>query len=126
RAVEAAVPITLNAQIERTQCAPWGLESGRDALPNSIRVERAEGTVVQPPNGKLNTLQLNPGDTYVVDSGGGGGFGDPFERPVELECRDVRLGYVSVEAARREYGVVIGEDGEVDREATAQLRARGH
>ena len=57
--------------------------------------------------------------------GGGGGFGDPLERPAERVLADVRSGYVSLEAARRDYGVVVHQQGrrfELDAEATAALR----
>ena len=58
-------------------------------------------------------------------SGGGGGYGSPLERPIETVRNDVRQGYVSVEAARELYGVVIDpETFEVDQAATARLRAR--
>ena len=123
RSVEALTTVTLNSQIERTQCAPWGLLGGKEGLANRIYVKRADGTTVVPPNGKIHDFQLNPGDVYVTESGGGGGFGDPLERPVERVQEDVRLEYVSVEAARRDYGVVFDESLDVDIEATERLRA---
>ena len=60
--------------------------------------------------------------------GGGGGFGEPFERPPERVLVDVRSGYVSVEAAARDYGVVIRQRGrhvELDVAATQLARGRG-
>jgi hypothetical protein len=45
--------------------------------------------------------------TPYVRSGGGGGFGSPLERPAERVQVDVREGYVSVQAARDYYGVVL-------------------
>jgi len=122
RAIEARAPLTLNAQIERTQCAPWGLEGGKEAVPNRIHVERADGSQVTPANGKIYSLPLEAGDVYVIESGGGGGFGDPLERAVDLVQQDVRLGYVSPDAARRDYGVVLDAALEVDQAATARLR----
>ena len=59
---------------------------------------------------------------YRARSPGGGGWGDPLERPVEAVLRDVRDGLVSVEGAARDYGVAIGPDGEADEAATARLR----
>ncbi len=48
----------------------------------------------------------------------------PFSRAPELVLRDVRDEVVSVDAAARDYGVVIGADGRsIDVEATATLRA---
>jgi N-methylhydantoinase B len=81
------------------------------------------------PNGKLDSFPLQRGDRYVVDVGGGGGVGNPLERPLEMVLADVRSGYVSVEAARRDYGVVIvpSDGGElaVDEAASAALRGGG-
>jgi N-methylhydantoinase B len=54
---------------------------------------------------------------------GGGGFGSASDRDPAAVADDVRDGLVSVEAAARDYGVVIDPaTGEVDREATARLR----
>ena len=47
------------------------------------------------------------GDSILKLSGGGAGVGDPRERPAELVQEDVRNGIVSVETARRVYGVVL-------------------
>jgi N-methylhydantoinase B len=60
---------------------------------------------------------------------GGGGWGDPFEREPERVLRDVRDGYVTIEGAARDYGVVVTGDPDrdpegiaLDLEATARLR----
>jgi N-methylhydantoinase B len=62
--------------------------------------------------------------------GGGGGFGDPLERPAEQVLEDVRNEYVSVEAAGRDYGVAIIQDGprrfSLDQVETARLRHRAN
>ena len=60
---------SFTTRIERTQCPPWGLQGGKDALPNRVYVRRADGSVEQPPNGKIDLMQLNAGDTYVLESG---------------------------------------------------------
>jgi N-methylhydantoinase B len=49
-----------------------------------------------------------PGERLVVEMPGGGGMGAPAERDPEAVKRDVRLGYLSAEAARLEYGVELG------------------
>ena len=115
---------SFTTRIERTQCPPWGLQGGKDALPNRVYVRRADGSIEQPPNGKIDLMQLNAGDTYVLESGGGGGYGDPLERPVSAVDHDVQLGYVSAEAARRDYGVVLDDRLRVDQTATARLRGQ--
>jgi N-methylhydantoinase B len=63
----------------------------------------------------------------VLRSGGGGGFGDPFEREIVRVQEDVRQGYVTVCAARRDYGVAIDPVSfEVDEAETKRLRSRHH
>jgi N-methylhydantoinase B len=116
--------MALNTPMERTQCAPWGLFGGRDALPNRLTVRRADGRVETFPNGKVSTLKLGPGDAYVQESGGGGGYGPPHERPAERVRDDVRQGYVAPDTARDAYGVVLDPATlELDEAATAHRRA---
>jgi N-methylhydantoinase B len=107
--MRAAAPMRVNVHAERTKCAPWGLAGGHEALPNRIHVERADGAVVSTGNGKINAEPLAVGDALVIESGGGGGYGDPRERPHDLVRADVIGGYVSAEAARRDYGLTGGE-----------------
>ena len=47
------------------------------------------------------------GDLVRIFTAGGGGWGDPLEREIHLVEKDVRGGFVSLESARSEYGVVI-------------------
>jgi N-methylhydantoinase B len=121
----------LDSWIERTSCAPWGLAGGRPGLPNGIHIERADGEPVTFPNGKVGRAEINAGDCHVVELGGGGGYGDPYERPAGRVLADVRAGYVSVASAREAYGVVVvvEEDGDsvsfrLDEPGTALLRQR--
>ena len=66
--------------------------------------------------------QFMPGEVVSNRSGGGGGYGDPPDRPPESVLEDVIDGYVSVESAREDYGVVITTDLSVDHEETSDLR----
>ena len=50
---------------------------------------------------------MEAGDKIAFDYGGGGGWGDPLERPAAAVLDDVLDEYVSVEGARRDYGVVL-------------------
>jgi N-methylhydantoinase B len=65
------------------------------------------------------------GSVVFSQSGAGGGWGDPFKRDPRAVLDDVLDEYVSVEGARRDYGVVIHPDTfELDMEATRKARAR--
>src|SRR4029453_12538309 len=105
-----------------------GLHGGKDALANRFSVLRQDGSVQKLPTGKTpGHVALEAGDGFLVEVGGGGGFWDSFERDPEHVLADVRSGYVSLESARRDYGVVINQEGrcfELDIEATNALRRR--
>lgn len=72
---------------------------------------------------KPGRFALARDDVFEYTWQGGGGYGDPLERQVELVLRDVRSGVVSREWAERLYGVVITPALEVEGEATETLRA---
>jgi N-methylhydantoinase B len=121
--VQARADLMLNAQVERMHCKPWGLNGGMEAGGNAV-VLRANGTWKEDyPNAKLLTARILEGDAFAVRSGGGGGFGDPHKRPAETVAHDVRQGYVSVESAERDYGVICDEAGTLDVAATEKARS---
>ncbi len=65
-----------------------------------------------------------PGDVIRFDSAGGGGYGDPLQRDVQAVAADVVNGYVSIEKAREDYGVVIDPATlRVDIAETEKIRA---
>jgi N-methylhydantoinase B len=69
-------------------------------------------------------ISVGRGNVVFAQSGAGGGWGDPLERDPARVLADVRDGYVSVEGARRDYGVVLDRDGTaVDEAATQRERA---
>lgn len=121
--VQALSPFTLTTRIDRMHCKPWGLEGGHDAMGNSIGIRTNGQWNDDLPNAKVFGVRIKKGDAYVMRSGGGGGFGTPLERDPDLVLADVLQGYVSPEAARASYGVVIA-DGAVDAGATSDLRRR--
>ena len=100
------------------------MQGGKEALPNGIIVHKADGETIQPDNGKLFGMQLEAGDVYIIDSGGGGGFGNPLDRPADKVAEDVRLEYISADSAHNNYGVVLDDAGNLDRRATEELRGR--
>ena len=62
------------------------------------------------------------GDLLIFETPGGGGYGDPLERPAEAVAADVAKGLVSREAAERLYAVVLDEAEGLDAEATRARR----
>jgi N-methylhydantoinase B len=107
---------------ERTKCPPWGLFGGKPA--------RIGGAFVTQPGEKdaqgyrkVTSLPLKADATVELLSAGGGGRNPPTKRPVGRVLEDVRQGYVTVEGAKQDYGVVIDPQTlEVDMKATKVLR----
>ncbi len=124
RVVRARAPFVFSSQIERAHCKPWGLEGGLEASGNAIGL-RIDGKWKDDfPNAKMVLANLKAGDAYSVRSGGGGGYGVPWERAPERVAEDVRQGYVTAEAAAELYGVVVdGKSFVVDEAATEKRRA---
>lgn len=74
--------------------------------------------------GKIDILEMNAGDVLRLGTQGGGGYGDPLERPATAVWEDVLDEYVSLETAREKYGVVGTLSDGLDRAATDALRTR--
>jgi N-methylhydantoinase B len=124
RVIRARTNMTMNTQIERAHCRPWGLNGGLDATGNQVALRLGGTWKTDFPNAKVLVAQLKTGDAFRVRSGGGGGYGSPLDRPVADVAADVRQGYVALQAAAELYGVVIDPDThEVDAAATERLRA---
>jgi N-methylhydantoinase B len=124
RVVRCRTAVTMNTQIERAHCKPWGLEGGLSGTGNEVALRLGGKWKTDFPNAKVLVAALKAGDAFRTRSGGGGGYGSPIARRPELVLEDVRQGYVSVAAAAELYGVVIDpEKLEVDAGATRKLRA---
>jgi N-methylhydantoinase B len=130
RRIALGADVQVSAAADRHEVGAWGLEGGQRGRPNGFRVGR-DGSVqrfserfgiVSP--SKFANVGLAAGDEYIIESGGGGGFGDPLERDPELVAADVAQGYVSEGSASGDYGVVLEPGGAVDGAATLALRER--
>lgn len=113
---EAAVRVRGKGDM-RSKFPPWGVFGGKAARTGfyAINGEELPETLREAP--------LKPGDVVQVNMNAGGGYGDPVERDPELVLGDVLDGYVSIEGAREDYGVVIDErELVVDHEATKRTR----
>ena len=71
---------------------------------------------------KMVGIKLKKGQRVHLETPGGGGYGPPLERQAESVSRDVSLGFVTRERAKAEYGVVLDEEGSVDKAETAKSR----
>jgi N-methylhydantoinase B len=109
---------------ERGKYPPFGVNGGKPAALNRFVYETDHGTATPPLVSKITDVKLRQGQKVRLETPGGGGFGEPDKRDPERVVRDVRFGYVSSEAARRDYKVVFGPDGRLDREATIQARTQ--
>ncbi|MFC0041848.1 hydantoinase B/oxoprolinase family protein [Actinomadura rayongensis] len=93
-----------------------GVGGGLPGGLGKVTVVRRDGTEQTYP-GVHGDIPVRAGELVRLESSGGGGFGDPLDRPAAAVLRDVREGFVSVEQARAAYGVWIA-DGELDETAT--------
>ncbi len=103
-----AGPWSVSAMIDRTRFAAQGFAGGG---PGALGEFAADGQPLKP----KTVVALEPGQTVLLAPPGGAGFGDPFQRPVEAVLADVVAGYVSIEGAERDYGVVVRYLGGPDR-----------
>ena len=111
-------PVNLGIQAGRHIHAPEGLFGGNPGA-------RAQFLVNGVPGNPFGLTQLKTGDVVTIDAAGGGGCGNPLEREPEMVERDVLEGYVSIERAREDYGVVIDPKTlKVDMEATKKQRGQ--
>ena len=107
---------------DRAAIPPFGVGGGASSHPYRVAVRRNGAENVFPTPGKVTGHPVRQGDVVVMESAGGGGYGDPLERDPESVRTDVLAGFVSAERAREGYGVVLAPTGEIDREATEAAR----
>ena len=114
---------TFSIRIDGVEQPSWGVKGGRNG--GSGRAVVNPGT---PQERQLNPFSdgnvLKRGEVLRLETGGGGGWGHPFDREPERVLTDVLNGYVSAEAAILDYGVVLGASGRsIDHAATEARRA---
>jgi N-methylhydantoinase B len=99
-----------------------GIAGGKDGSPNRWLLD-VGGDDEREETGLGYLVNLQPDSRWSWQLGGGGGWGDPRKRDPQAVLDDVLDGYVSLEGARRDYGVVLTPDGRaLDREATEAAR----
>ena len=111
-----------SALSDRAVIPPFGVGGAGHAAPVKVSVLRGDRELEFDTPGKVTGYPIRAGDVVVMQSAGGGGFGDPLAREPERVRADVTAGYVSTERARDGYGVVLTADGAVDEGATQARR----
>jgi N-methylhydantoinase B len=106
----------------RSKCPPWGIAGGTPGSPGGNLLKRAGEKKFEWITGANIPVPLN--SVGIVRTGGGGGWGDPLERPAALVAEDAAEGLISCEAARELYGVVLRGNMSLDQTATRRLRDR--
>ena len=105
---------------ERSKTTAWGLFGGENGLPPDVVVERPDEDKLELL--KVNGIKVRDGTVIMSLTGGGGGYGNAFERDPEAVRQDAIDGYVSLDHARAAYGVELSSDFEVNTAQTQRLR----
>ncbi|MEY9858450.1 N-methylhydantoinase B [Catenulispora sp. GAS73] len=91
---------------DRSILACWGVKGGRAGRPFEVVIDPG-GPDERVVDALADAEPVGAGEVVRIRTTGGGGWGDPLERPVEDVVRDLRWGKVSAEGALRDYGVVM-------------------
>jgi len=102
--------------------APWALAGGAPGQPAELRFIHRNGDAEALPS-KVPHMRVMAGERFACVGPAGGGYGDPLRRDPGRVREDVADGLITADAARRDYGVALGEGGLVDEAETAQLRS---
>jgi N-methylhydantoinase B len=84
--LETTEPALANTAGDGVRHGACGIAGGQDGLPHRYRLR--SGRSVRELKTKETGVQVNPGDVFLVESGGGGGWGDPIDRSQEARSRD--------------------------------------
>lgn len=116
-----APKITASMHGDGVRNPPYGLHGGSPGSVNRPLInEGRDSEIIMPSKG---LFELIDGDTYTLYASGGGGWGNPLDRDPQVVCDDVRNEFVSLESSKRDYGVVLTKNLEVDLAKTREIRA---
>jgi N-methylhydantoinase B len=109
-------PFAISAYYDRVDHPPRGRDGGHDGMAGRVELDsgvklRGMGQQTVPKKSRL-----------IISMPGGGGLGNPRKRPAATVAEDVRQGFISSDAARRDYGVAVNDDFSVNETETAKLR----
>jgi N-methylhydantoinase B len=110
---------------DRSILACWGLKGGRAGASFSVTIDTG-GPNEREIDALADAAPVRAGEIIRICTTGGGGWGDPFDRPIDEVERDLRWGKVSFAGARADYGVVASgskDEPSIDLKATSDLRS---
>ena len=112
---------------DRSILACWGVKGGLAGQPFSGDRSTPAGRRERVVDALADAEPVRAGEVIRIRTTGGGGWGDPLERPYDEVERDVRWGKVSIAGALRDYGVVVtgSEDEPGGRRGRVRRRAGG-
>jgi N-methylhydantoinase B len=122
--IRALVEARLISNADRSTLGCYGVNGGKAGQPYAVAVTAPDGETVSYP-GMTDTVIVPPGSSVRIVITGGGGWGDPLLREVDMNVYDVQCGLISPESAVRDYGVVLtkfGRKWQADVVRTAQRR----
>jgi N-methylhydantoinase B len=125
---EVCAPTSVNQYVVNQQHTHPGIAGGKNGSPDHCVLAAGTDHALEVDPTAVG-FRLEPGEQLVYEFGGGGGWGDPFDRDPQAVLDDVWDEYVSIEGARHGYGVVITGSLEdlslaVDADATDTLRTK--
>ena len=94
---------------DRVDHAPFGVEGGAPAAPNSVRLITDRKSWIPPMRSKAEKVPFTAGDSFHLASPGGGGFGDPLARDISLVQADLNGGLIDLATAEMLHGVVVAD-----------------
>ncbi len=122
RDVRVLVDCTLSTRMDNVRFPCFGIAGGGAGQPGRFLLNPDTPRETEPPPAGEN-ISVRAGDLLRVETGGGGGWGDPFERDPGHVRRDVLEGFVTAEAAALDYGIALADDMSIDSEETERLRS---
>ncbi len=109
---------------DRWLTPPWGILGGKPGMRSTkVLIRKDRSRTVLP--SKCDQVRVAPGDQLIFQTAGGGGWGDPLDRPDEKVRLDVIRDLVSIAKAKKDYGVVLDPETKVvDQSKTKRLRSQ--